>query len=102
MKVRLLGVESDGTRSVEIRSSELSYRALLRCMRGIPGAVVSDTAHDPMNDNAKATIRYKGAVFTLDTPFSDYIINCPAPAVVFDEFVSKLKDYRVKWWEKVL
>jgi hypothetical protein len=70
MTVVALGSESDGTRSVEIPVNELSFTALIRCIRNIPGAVVTDVASDPMNDNAKARIRYKDAVFTLDTPFS--------------------------------
>lgn len=98
MNIKPLGTESNGTRSVEIRSNELSYRALLR---GIPDVVVTDAAHDPMNDNAKASIRYKDATLTLETPFSDYIINCAAPSGTFDEFVSKLKEHKVKWWEKL-
>ena len=76
-------------------------RALLRCIRRIPGAVVSDTAHDAMNDNAKATIRYKETLLTLETPFSDYIINCSSSGDAFDEFVSKLAAHEVKWWEKL-
>jgi hypothetical protein len=102
MNIKPLGTESNGTRSVEIRSNELSYRALLRCIRAIPGGVVTDTAHDPMNDNAKASIRYKDAALTLETPFSDYIIiNCAVPSEAFDEFVSKLRDHKVKWWDKI-
>ena len=69
-------------------------------MRAIPGAVVSDTASDPLNDNARATIHYHGATFTLDTPFSDYWIHCAAPTPVFDEFVSHLRAYRTRWWER--
>lgn len=101
MNIKPLGTENDGTRSVEIRSNELSYRALLRCIRSIPGAVVTDAAHDPMNDNAKANIRYKDAVLVIETPFSDYIINCAQPGQAFDEFVARLRDYKVKWWEKL-
>jgi hypothetical protein len=101
MIIRTLETESNGTRNVEIRTNELSFPALLRCIRGIEGAMVTDTAHDPMNDNAKASIRYKGAVFTLETPFSDYVISCATPGDSFDEFVSKLKDHKVRWWEKL-
>ena len=54
-----------------------------------------------MNDNAKASIRYKDTTLTLETPFSDYIISCTSPSSAFDEFVSKLRDQKVKWWEKL-
>ena len=101
MNVRYLGTDTNGTTSVEIRTNELSYRALLRCIRGIPGAIVADTAHDPMNDNAKSSIRYKDAALALETPFSDYVISCTAPGGAFDEFVAKLRAYKVRWWEKL-
>jgi hypothetical protein len=62
---------------------------------------VTDAAHDPMNDNAKATIRYKDVTLTLETPFSDYVINCSLASGAFDEFVSKLGKHKVKCWEKI-
>jgi len=102
MKIKYLGNESDGTRSVEIRAGELSYRALLRCIHKIPGAVISDATHDPMNDNTKINIKYKDANISIETPFSDYIVNCPSPSSAFDQFVSMLSNYRVKWWEHFL
>jgi hypothetical protein len=101
MNIKPLRIEGDGTRSIEIRCDELSYRALFRCIRRISGAVVTDAAHDPMNDNAKASIRYKDTTLTLETPFSDYIISCTSPSSAFDEFVSKLRGQKVKWWEKL-
>ena len=101
MNIKTLGTESDGTRSIEIRCSEISYRALLRCIRRIPNAVVTHAAHDPMNDNVKASICYKDVVLMLETPFSDYVINCSSASSAFDEFVSKLGDQKVKWWERM-
>jgi len=100
MKIRHLGTESDGSRSIEIRSSELSYRALLRCIHRIPGAVVTDAKHDPMSDNSNITIRYKDVSITIETPFSDYIASCTSSSGAFDEFVSRLRKYPVKWWER--
>ena len=102
MKIRHLGIESDGTRSVEIRSNEISYRALLRCIHRIPGAIVTNTAHDPMNDNTKVSIIYKDVTLTIETPFSDYIINCTSSSGAFDEFVSRLSGYSVRWWERFI
>ena len=92
-----VNAHADGAKSIVINCNELSFRALLRCIRRIPGTVVTDAAINPMNDDAKATIRYKDATLTLETPFSDYIINCTSPGV-FDEFVSRLRDHKVKWW----
>jgi hypothetical protein len=102
MEIRQLGTESDGTRSFEIRAGTLSYRALLRCIRRIPGAVVTEAAHDPMNDNTKVSIRYNDVTITIETPFSDYVINCTSSSGAFDEFVSKLSNYQVKWWDRII
>ncbi len=102
MKINHLETESDGTRSVEIRSSELSYRALLRCIKKMPGADVIETAHDPMNDNTRVKIRYKNIHIIIETPFSDYIVNCTSSHEAFDKFVAMLKNYQVKWWERFI
>lgn len=101
MNVNELGTESDGTKNIEIRCNEIGFRALVRCMRKIPGTVVTNTSFDPMNDNAKASIRYKDLELTLETPFSDYIIFGPSQDGAFDEFVAKLRDHKVRWWEKI-
>ena len=102
MEIRRLETESDGTRSVEIRAGTLSYRALLRCIRRIPGSVVADAVHDPMNDNTKISIRYKDVNITIETPYSDYIINCSSSSALFDEFISKLRDCRLRWWDRIV
>jgi hypothetical protein len=102
MEITELSTESDGTRSVEIRAGTLSYRALLRCIRRIPGAFVAETSHDPMNDNTRVKVRYKDVMLTLETPFSDYIINCASPGSAFDEFVSHLRGYRARWWDRFI
>ena len=100
MKIKQLGTERDGTRSVEVRVNEISYKALLRCIRKIPGAIITKASHDPMNDNANIFIRYKDINIIVDTPFSDYIINCNSPCESFDEFISFLENYSIKWWER--
>lgn len=100
MNVRTLGDENDGTRSFEIRCNELSFRGLLRRIRAIPGTVVSDVAEDPMNDNAKATVIFKGCTFTIETPFSDFIISSPPSCAAFDEFIAELRKGPAKWGEK--
>src|SRR5262245_9641301 len=100
MKVEYLGAEGDGTRSVEIRVAEISFGALVRYMRRIPGVVVTEIALNPMNDDAKATIQYKGVTMTLGTPFSDFVIDCPSSSQTFDEFVSMLRAHEVRWRDK--
>lgn len=102
MIVRQLGVEADGTRSVEIRANQLSYRALLRTIRKIPGAKVLDASHDPLNDNADILVKYRGVTIEIDTPFSDYIVNCLCQGDAFDSFVDALRKYEVKWWERFM
>lgn len=97
-----LGTETDGTRSVEIRVAEISFRSLIRCLRRLPGVVVTDCVFDPMNDDAKATIHYRDATMSLGTPFSDFVIDCPSPTPAFDEFVSMLREHQVRWWERWL
>ena len=100
MKIQKLGDESDGTRSIEIRSNEISFRSLIRCIRKIPGAGIVYTALDPINDNAKIILKYKDITLIIDTPFSDYIVNCSSSSPSFDEFITILRNYRVKWWER--
>jgi hypothetical protein len=100
MKIRDLGFESNGTRNIEIRAGELSYRALLRRIQKIQGTVVSEAKHDPMNDNTKIVIRFEDVTINIDTPFSDYIISCATPSRAFDDFVSRLSNVPVKWWER--
>jgi hypothetical protein len=102
VKVTYLGTEANGTRSVEIRVAEISFRSLIRCLRRLPGVAVTDDAFDPMNDDAKATIRYKDVTMSLGTPFSDFVIDCPSPTQTFDEFVSMLRGYQVRWWDRWL
>ncbi len=99
MKLTQLGTGSDGSKSYEIRSNELSYRALLRSIRRIPGVIVTEASHDLMNDDTLVTIKYKNMVINIDTPFSDYIIKCTSPNEYFDEFISELHRYKVRWWE---
>lgn len=100
MKIRYLGTESNGTRSIEVRSNEISYRGLLRCIRKIPDARITDTDCDPINDNANIFVEYKDIKLSIETPFSDYIINCTSKSPSFDHFVDKLEKYHVKWWER--
>ncbi len=100
MKITILSTESDGTKSFEIRTKEISFGALLRCIRKIPGATVSGSAFDAMNDNAKGMVKYKDIELSIEAPFSDYIINCQSTSDSFEEFMGILESYSVKWWER--
>jgi hypothetical protein len=100
MKISPVGGDMQGERTVEIRCDEVSFDGLIRLIRKIPGATVTDTAHDPMNDNARALIHYKNAIFALDIPFSDYFITSQPQTEAFDEFISILANRKVRWWER--
>jgi len=102
MKINKLGAHSNGTRNFEIRAGTLSYRALLRCIRSIPGAVVTEAKHYPITDDARITIRYKDITVTVETPFSDYIISCTSSSGAFDDFISKMSSFQVKWWDRII
>ncbi len=88
--------------SVEIQTNEISYTSLIRCIRRIPETKITDITYDPMNDHTCIIFEYKDIRLTIETPFSDYIIDCDTPGSTFDEFVAILTRYRVKWWERFL
>ena len=105
MRIKLLLESKDGVRTVEIRRNEISYRGLVRCLRSLDDCLVSQAKHDPLNDDIAAKIEYKHQVFSLYTPFSDYLIsNSPQnkTAVGFDDIVTHLTKYKVRWWEKII
>lgn len=102
MMVKRLGTENDGTRSVEIGTNQISYRSLLRLIRKIPEADVKSASYDPLNDDTQIVVGYKGAIISIDAPFSDYIINCSSPGNMFDDFVAALAEYKVRWWERFI
>ena len=102
MIIKKLNTESDGTRSFELSSNQISHHALLRMIKRIPEAKVKHAAHDPMNDNSAIEVVYKGENILIETPFSDYIINCSSHSDIFDNFVSILADYKVRWWERLI
>ncbi len=63
---------------------------------------MTDADYDPMNDNTNVSIKYKDIIITIETPFSDFHINCTSSGGAFDEFVSKLSCYTVKWWDRFI
>jgi len=97
VNVKHCGIDDDGIDSVIVKVNELS--SLSRCIKSIPGTVIIDFSFNPMNDDCNMTIKYKDITVFIDTPFSDYIFNCASPGETFDEFVSKLSNYEMKWWE---
>ena len=64
MEIRQLGTQSDSTRSFEIRDGTLSYRALLRCIRKIRGAVVTNAERHPISGDVEIIIRCKDITIT--------------------------------------
>jgi hypothetical protein len=102
MKIIRLEIGSSGIRSVEIRTGILSYRGLLRCIRRIPGTIITPVKHDRFNAYGKAIIIYKDISMVLEIPFSDYLITCTSSSETFDEFISILSSYRIKWWEYII
>ncbi len=102
MKLKQQGTLSDGTRSYEIRAGTLSYRALLRCIHRLPEAAITEAAHNFMTDDTKISVSYKDVTITIDTPFSDYIVHCSSSSDAFDEFISWLIRYPVKWWDRII
>jgi hypothetical protein len=101
MRVQVLGVEADGTQSAEIRANEISYRSLVRLIRALPGARVVAAAHNPINDDTGIAIHYLGAVLTIRTPFSDYIVETNDSGPAFDEIVAYLQAHKPRWWERI-
>lgn len=97
MNLRRIGPYPDGSREVEILCNEVEFSVLIRCLRRLPGAKVSNTHHDFLNDDAGATINYKGFTFDLYTPFSDYFISCTpeCPDEVWEKFVAYISDYNL-------
>jgi len=102
MKLRYLNEEVDGTKCVEILCNEISFRSLLRCIRRIEGVEILKASHDPMNDNARIDFTYLGTPISIDTPFSDYLINCSKPDQRFDYFIEKLSSHKVKFWQRFM
>ena len=100
MIVTELGTSPGGARNVEIRCNEIPFHALLRCLRRLPGALVSGAVKNPMNDDAQALIRYKNIAIQLETPFSDYVLSCESPGHEFDEVLDHLRSYKTQWWER--
>jgi hypothetical protein len=94
----------DGIGTIEVGCNQISFWGIIRCLRKFNETAVSEAARDPMNDNAKAKIRFKGHSFSLYTPFSDYLISnddSDCPSEIFEELFLYLQRYRVRWWEKL-
>jgi len=104
MNISELGTTSDGARSVEIRCAELPFPALIRCLKAIPGANVREVKQNPMSDDASAKVDFKGCVFEIETPMSDYLIvsRDRHDPEIWKELLSHLRNYKVRWWERFL
>jgi hypothetical protein len=103
MKITKLNDTQDGVRTIEIRCKDVSYRALIRAIRRLPGATLTKPHHNPLSDDTYAEILFKGRRFFIRTPFSDYHFcsteNCPIE--IWEEIVDFLRDHQLHWWEKI-
>ncbi len=99
MRITQLRIEEDGTRNFAVRTHAISYRALLRCIRGISGASIAKARHHAITGDTEIIVRYEDVTITIEAVFADYIISCTSSSAAFDEFISKLSSYRVKPWE---
>lgn len=102
MKLRYLNEEPDGTQCVEIRCSDISFGSLLRFIKKMEGVKVLASSHDPMNDNAHIDLTYFGTRVSVDTPFSDYLINCSESKDNFSRFIDELCSHKVRFWHRPL
>jgi hypothetical protein len=96
-------MRSSSSDAVGVEINSISLRSLLRALKSLPGVKIGQRSQNPMNDEAHATFEYKGFRFEIYTPLSDYWIDRPenCPSEVFDEIVSCLEQFRVRWWQRV-
>lgn len=89
--------------SIGVNLNAISFSALLRALRALPGLKITKARQNPMNDEAFASFVYKGIAFEIDTPISDYWIDKPrnCPDEVFEEVVQCLEQLRVSWWHQI-
>jgi hypothetical protein len=89
--------------SIGVNLNAISFSALLRALRAVPGLKIAKARQNPMNDEAFTSFTYKGITFEIDTPISDYWIDKPknCPDEVFEEVVQCLEQFRVRWGYKI-
>jgi hypothetical protein len=97
-------LRSESGNAIGIKINAISFRSLLRALRSMPELKVERAKQNPMTDEAFATFRFKGVMFEIDTPLSDYWIDKPkdCPETIFKEIVQHLEQYRVRWWHRFL
>jgi len=101
VKITELITDSDTTRTFMMRKNVISYRALLRYVRGVPEAVITKAWHAFLSNEFEITVEYKGTRITIETVWADTIIGCTPPGAACEEFIFKLKSYKLKWWEHI-
>jgi hypothetical protein len=96
-------MRSSSNDAVGVEINAISFPSLLRALRALPGVQIGQRSQDPMNDEAHATFEFKNFKFEINTPLSDYWIHRPenCPSEVFDEIVSCLEQFRVRWWHRI-
>jgi hypothetical protein len=99
MRVRRLGRPDEAWHAVEIDYNLVSFGALLRHLRKLPGLTVVDSMSWPLTDDYQADIRYKGHRLEIDSFFVDFTVSrgegCPEGIIL--EVVRHLESVR-PWW----
>jgi hypothetical protein len=100
--MRLLKSKTGDAIGIEI--NEISFRSLLRALGNLPSARVGKNGYNLMNDDAFASFEYKGVMFEIHTPLSDYWNDKPesCPAGVFEELMNYLEQLKVRWWHRII
>lgn len=99
MRIEDLGTDPDGVRSFLIEVNEIPFELLIHRIRKIPQARVLKSWQWWLSDDAYASIEYKDISITIDTSFSDLVIECKSSSETFDEFISILESQPVTWWD---
>ena len=99
MRVRRLGRPDEPWHTVEINYNLLSFRALLRHLRKLPGLTIVDSMSWPLTDDYQADVLYKGHRLDIDSVFVDFTVSrgegCPES--IFLEVVRHLEAF-TPWW----
>jgi hypothetical protein len=99
VKVRRLGGDTHSWRAAVINYNLISFSALLRHLRKLPGLTVEWKKSWLPTDDHWANLRYKNYRLWIDSEFVDFTV-CPGedcPEDVFLEVVTHLEIYR-PWW----
>jgi hypothetical protein len=96
-------LRSTSGEAIGINLNAIPFSALLRALRTLPELKILESKQNPMNDEAFAVFLFKGIMFEIDTPLSDYWIDKPqnCPDHVFEEIAQCLEQFQVRWWHRM-